>query len=103
MIKIEVKAEIIDKEGGEAGITISNETHGTGQEILHESLAAVRSIAGVLRRNDPFMLILFLDALKNDHSILLGKGEETDADEESDKAKEFERLVATAKFRKGVN
>lgn len=81
MIKIEVKAEIMDEHGNEARIKISNETSGKGAEILHESLAVVRSITSVLRKNDPLMLVMFLDALKNDHSILLGEGEEEREDE----------------------
>lgn len=76
MIKIEVKAEIMDEHGNEAGIKISNETSGKGAEILHESLAVVRSVTSVLRKNDPLMLVMFLDALKNDHRILLGEGED---------------------------
>lgn len=93
MIKIEAKAEILDKLGEEAGINISNETSGTAKEILHESLAVVRSVTSVLRKNNPFVLMMFLEAIKNDHDILLGE-EPTKEETEESVTKSAESVLA---------
>lgn len=106
MIEIKVKAEILNEEGSEAGISISHTTEGTARELLHESLAVVRAVAGTLRKSDPFLLVMFLEALRSDHSILLGVDEEDeDEDKNTDEdAKSFlAELMSKAIIGKGEN
>lgn len=103
MIKIEVTAKLLNEEGSEAGINISNETKGTAEEILHESLAAVHSVTSVLRRNDPFILAMFLKALKDDTAILLGEEIPREDSKRTSKEKLLADLMSDAIIREGVN
>lgn len=95
MIEIKAKAEILNENGCEAGISISNTTEGRAGELLHESLAVVRSVAHSLRDSNPLLLMMFLEALQDDHSILLGEEvEEVKKGEDKDEHSDAEKLLA---------
>ena len=86
MINIKVTAEVDKNNINGADINISNETDGTLIEIMHESLAVVRSVSSCLRRNNKWGYMMFLKALADDHSILLGEEEESDEDEQKEES-----------------
>lgn len=67
-----------------------------GIEYMAEVTAIIESLMKAMRRDDKFLHTTVLKVLADYPHILLGE------DEDSDKAAEFERLVATAKFREGV-
>lgn len=86
MINIKVTAKVDKNNINGADINISNETDGTLIEIMHESLAVVRSVSGCLRKHDKWGHMMFLKALADDHSILLGEEEEPDEDEQKEES-----------------
>lgn len=93
MVKAEATA---DSNKGGCNVSISIEGH--GHEILEETLALIQGVMGSLKDQSVLLHLAAVKAIADHSEILLGK----DADED-DKAKDFERLVATAKFREGVN
>lgn len=91
---IEAKATADDNRGGcEVTITLN----GSGQQLVEETLALIQGVMGSIKDKDVILHLLIIKAIAEHSEILRGD------DEESDKAQEFERLVATTKFRGGVN
>lgn len=76
-------------------VTVSME--GLAIEIANETLSAIQALMSDLKKNGKMIHLLVVKEIADDPSILLGE------DYESDKAKDFERLVATTKFREGLN
>lgn len=89
-----VKAEAIansEKNGCEVSISM----RGHGKDLIEETLALIQGVMGSLKEQDRILHMLALQAIAENTDILLG--------EEVDIAKEFERFVATAKIREGIN
>ena len=91
---IEVKANT-NKEDHTIGCEVNVDADGI--EYMAEATAIIESLMKGMRRDDKFLHATVLKVLADHPHILLGE------DEDSDKAAEFERFVATAKFREGVN
>ena len=91
---IEIKANT-NKEDHMIGCEVNVDANGI--EYMAEVVSVIESLMKDLRRDDMYLHATVLKVLADHPHILLGE------DEESDKAKEFERFVATAKFREGVN
>lgn len=91
---IEIKATT-NAENGSTGCEIN--VNANGLEYMAEIISIVESLMKGLKENDAFLHATVIKIFAEHPHILLGE------DEESDKAKEFERLVATAKFKEGVN
>ena len=89
---VEAKATANNDKGG-CNVSISMEGH--GQEIIEETLAVIQGVMGSLKEQSIMLHMLALKAIADNSEILLG--------EEDKIAKEFERFVATTKFREGVN
>ena len=87
---IEIKATT-DKDNMTTGTEVSVNANGL------EYMAEVESLMKGLRDNDDYLHSMVLKVLADHPHILLG------ISEDSDKAKEFERFVATTKFGEGVN
>lgn len=92
---VEAKA-IADNEKGGCNVSISIEGH--EHEILEETLALVQGVMGSLKDQSFVLHLAAIKAIADNSEILFG--EEVS---EEDVAKDFERLVATAKFREGIN
>lgn len=90
MVKAEATANN-EKKGCEVSISM----RGHGKDLIEETLALIQGVMGSLKEQDRILHMLALQAIADDSAILLG--------EEEDIAKEFERFIATAKFREGVN
>lgn len=90
MVKVEATAN--EKKNG-CNVSISMQGH--GQDLINETLALIQDVMGSLKGQDRILHMLAFQAIAENTEILLG--------EEEDIAKEFERFVATAKFREGVN
>lgn len=90
MVKVEAKAN--DKKQG-CNVSISME--GNAKDLIEETLAVIQGVMGSLKDEDRILHILALKAIAENSEILIG--------EEKDIAKDFERFVATAKFREGIN
>lgn len=90
MVKAEATA---NNEKGGCEVSISMKGH--GKDLIEETLALIQGVMGSLKKQDRILHMLVLQAIAENSEILLGK--------EEDIAKEFERFVATAKFREGVN
>lgn len=89
-----VKAEAIaNNEQGGCNVSISMQGH--GKDLIEETLALIQGVMGSLKGEDRILHMLALQAIAENSEILLG--------EEEDIAKEFERFVATAKIREGIN
>ena len=67
-----------------------------GIEYMAEVTAIIESLMKAMKRDDIYLHATVIKMLADHPHILLGE------DEDSNKATEFERLVATAKFREGV-
>lgn len=91
---IEAKATADDKRDGCEVIITMN---GSGHQLVEETLALIQGVMGSIKEKDVLLHLLIIRAIAEHSEILRGD------DEESDKAQEFERLVATAKIREGVN
>lgn len=91
---IEIKANT-NKEEHTIGCEVNVDANGI--EYMAEIVSIIESLMKGLRRDDMYLHAAVLKVLADHPHILLGE------DEESDKAEEFERFVATAKFREGVN
>ena len=72
--------------------------HARGIEYMAEVISIIESLMRGMRENDRLLHAATLKIIAEHPYILLGK-----KDEDEDKAKAFERFVATAKFREGVN
>lgn len=91
---IEVKA-IVDNSKDGCNVDISME--GNSKDLLNETLAIIKSLMGSLKEEDAILHLLALKAMADNKKILCGE------ESEDDKAKMFERFVATASIKKGVN
>lgn len=91
---IEIKATT-DKDSMTTGTEVS--VNANGIEYMAEVISIIESLMKGLKDNDIYLHATVIKVLADYPHILLGE------DEDSDKAAEFERLVATAKFREGVN
>lgn len=90
---IEVKA--ITNEDKSIGCEVNVDANDI--EYMAEVTAIIESLMKGMRRDDIYLHATVLKVLADHPHILLGE------DEDSDKATEFERFVATAKFGEGVN
>ena len=90
MVKAEAK---VNNERHGCNVSISME--GNGKDLIEETLAIIQGVMGSLKDEDRILHMLALQAIADNSEILLG--------EDEDIAKDFERFVATAKFRGGVN
>lgn len=90
MVKAEARVNN-EKEG--CNVSISMEGH--GQDLINETLALIQGVMGSLKEQSVMLHMVALQAIADNSAILLG--------EEEDIAKVFERFIATAKFREGVN
>ena len=90
MVKAEATANN-EKNGCEVSISM----RGHGKELIEETLALIQGVMGSLKQEDRILHMLALQAIAENSEILIG--------EEEDIAKEFERFVATAKIREGIN
>lgn len=90
---IEVKATTNE----DKSISCEVNVDANGIEYMAEVTAIIESLMKAMKRDDIYLHATVLKVLADYPHILLGE------DEDSDKAAEFERFVATAKFREGVN
>ena len=90
MVKAEATA---NNEQGGCNVSISMQGH--GKDLIEETLALIQGVMGSLKEQDIILHMLALQAIAENTDILLG--------EEVDIAKEFERFIATAKIREGIN
>ncbi len=90
MVKAEATANNEKK-----GCNVSISMQGNGKDLIEETLALIQGVMGSLKEQDRILHMLAIQAIAENSEILLG--------EEEDIAKEFERFVATAKFREGIN
>lgn len=81
--------------GDHTDVSVSME--GIAIEIANETVSAIEALMSDLKKNGAMIHLLVVKAIADDPTILLGE------DAELDKASEFERLIATAKFREGLN
>lgn len=89
-----VKAEAtVNKEKNGCNVSISIDGH--GEDLINETLALIQGVMGSLKEQDRILHMLALQTIAEHSEILLG--------EEEDIAKKFERFVATAKIREGIN
>lgn len=91
---IEIKANT-NKEDHSIGCEVN--VNANGIEYMAEAISIIESLMKALKRDDAYFHATVLKVLSDHPYILLGE------DEESDKAMDFERFVATTKFREGVN
>lgn len=91
---IEIKATT-DKDSMTTGTEIS--VNANGLEYMAEIISVIESLMKGLKNNDAFLHAMVLKIIAEHPHILLGE------EEESDKAKEFEKLVAMTKFKEGVH
>lgn len=91
---IEIKATT-SKDDMTTGTEVSVNAYGL--EYMAEVISIIESLMKGLKENDIYMHATVLKVIADHPYILLGE------DEESGKAKEFERLVALSKIREGVN
>ena len=91
---IEIKANT-NKDDYSIGCEVNVDANGI--EYMAEVISIIESLMKGLRRDDVYLHATVLKVIAEHPYILLGK------DEGSDKAKDFERFVATAKFKEGVN
>lgn len=89
-----VKAEATENEK-KNGCNVSISMQGHGKELIEETLALIQGVMGSLKEQDRILHMLALQAIAENSEILIG--------EEEDIAKEFERFIATAKIREGIN
>lgn len=90
MVKVEARANEEKK-----GCDVSISMEGNGKDLIEETLAVIQGVMGSLKDEDIILHMLALKAIAENSEILIG--------EEKDVAKDFERFVATAKFRGGIN
>ena len=90
MVKAEARAN--DEKQG-CNVSISME--GNGKELVEETLAVIQGVMGSLKEQDALLHLLAVEMMIENIEILTG--------EESNKAEDFERFVATTKFREGIN
>ena len=79
--------------------SVSCEVHvdANGIEYMAEVTAIIESLMKAMKRDDIYLHATVIKMLADHPHILLGE------DEDSNKATEFERFVATTKFGEGVN
>ena len=92
--KAMVKVESIANEE-KKGCNVSISMSGNSKELVEETLAAIQGVMGSLKEQDALLHLLAIRAIAENREILLG--------EEGDIAEDFERFVATTKFREGIN
>lgn len=90
MVKAEATA---DNNKGGCNVSVSIEGH--GKEILEETLALIQGLMGSLKEESFALHLVAVKSIADNPEILLG--------EEEGIAKDFERFVATTKFRGGIN
>lgn len=79
------------KEGCSVSITIE----GHGKEILEETLALIQGVMGSLKESSFALHLMAVKAIADNPEVLLGEDETV--------VKDFEKFVATTKFRGGIN
>lgn len=89
MVKVEATANDEKK-----GCNVSISMEGNGKDLIEETLAVIQGVMGSLKAQGKILHMIALQAIAENSEILIG---------EEDIAKEFERFVATAKIREGVN
>lgn len=92
MVKVEARANNERK-----GCNVSISMEGNGKDLIEETLAVIQGVMSSLKEESSMLHMLAIRAIGDEPTILFGE------DKESDRAKDFERFVATAKFREGVN
>lgn len=90
MVKVEARANNERK-----GCNVSISMEGNGEDLINETLAVIQGVMGSLKEQGKILHMIAFQAIAENSEILIG--------EKEDIAKEFERLIATAKFREGVN
>lgn len=90
MVKVEARANNERK-----GCNVSISMEGNGEDLINETLALIQGVMGSLKEQGKILHMIALQATAENSKILIG--------EKEDIAKEFERFIATAKFREGVN
>lgn len=90
MVKAEATANN-EKTGCEVSISIE----GHGEDLINETLALIQGVMSSLKEQSVMLHMVTLQAIADNTAILLG--------EEEDIAKVFERFIATAKIREGIN
>lgn len=90
---IEVKATTNEDKSISCAVNVD----ANGIEYMAEVTAIIESLMKAMKRDDIYLHATVIKMLADHPHILLGE------DEDSDKAAEFERFVATTKFREGVN
>lgn len=82
----------------DSGITNCEvDINANGIEYMAEVISIIESLMKGLKNNDRMLHTAVLKVISDHPHILLGE------DEESDKAQNFEKFVAMAKIREGVN
>lgn len=89
MVKVEARANDEKK-----GCNVSISMEGNGKDLIEETLAVIQGVMGSLKAQGKILHMIALQAIAENSEILIG---------EEDIAKEFERFIATAKIREGVN
>lgn len=89
---VKAEATVNDEKKG-CNVSISIEGH--GEDLINETLALIQGVMGSLKEQSVMLHMVALQAIADNSDILLGGEDEI--------AKSFERLIATAKFREGVN
>lgn len=96
MIRVKATAEILSDDGGEANVGVECEFNGTGDELVHEAIAVIRSVCGHLKEQSIVLHAMLVQQIASDSSILLGK--------EDDRVKaELASLMSRNVIKKGVN
>lgn len=91
---IEIKANT-NKDDHSIGCEVNVDANGI--EYMAEVISIIESLMKGLKRDDIYLHATVLKVLAEHPHVLLSE------DEDSDKANDFERFVATTKFREGVN
>ena len=88
MVKVEAQVN-----GDHTDVSVAME--GKGIDIVNEAISVIQAVMGDLKKNEEPLHLVAIKAIADDPSILLG-GDEAQVER-------FEKLMATAKFREGVN
>lgn len=102
MIDLKVNVESMDNKTGEAEVKVSLGMGGTGEELVHEAVSAIRSLMNHLKEQDILLHMVVLRQIENDPSILFGTGFEEDFDEGKAKV-ELAAHMSKNIIKKGVN
>lgn len=108
MIEVKATATVSMGSHGEstADVDVKTNINGTGAEIIHETVAMIRSLMGQLADQSPVIHTAILDIIANDSSILLGKKNAEAFDDfrnMSENEKMLANLMSKAIVKEGVN